>query len=325
MGTFELLVNSTHLTFWQLSDNETLVMYLDTMEPGKFTGFVPTLVEGFEMAAQRGLSRLIIDLTNNGGGNICLGRALLAFLQRDGWAGNGQNWGPQDLPLSVFAEQLINSAVENDVSSTVWSPAFYANQDGQNINNTDTSYLLPGVPHLRGGLVRQYSKLLHINGCGDWGYDLYPAVDFSPSETLIITKGLCGSTCALFANHMALYDDVRTVVLGGMPGRQQMQYTSFPGLQVLEKKPLFGQFIKLKQNVSWVPYADIDPNSVVPRLLPTQADFRYCVREIYPPEASYSTKPMEFNFQQANYHYFNNELTANYPEYAWYQVLDLFN
>merc|ERR1712227_22576 len=109
-----------------------------------------------------------------------------------------------------------------------------------------------------------------------------------------------------------------------MPGRQQMQYTSFPGLQVLEKKPLFGQFIKLKQNV-WVPYADIDPNSVVPRLLPTQADFRYCVREIYPPEASYSTKPMEFNFQQANYHYFNNELTANYPEYAWYQVLDLFN
>lgn len=323
--TFELLVNSTHLTFWQLSDNETLVMYLDTMEPGRLSGFLPDLVQGFKIAAQRGLSRFIIDLTNNGGGNICLGRALLAFLQRDGWAGEGQNWGPQDLPLSLFAEQLINSAVDNDISNTVWSPGFYDNQQNEPISNNDTSYLLPGVPHVRGGLYRNYSKLLHINGCGEYGYYLDPAVDFSPAETLIITKGLCGSTCALFANHLNLYDDVRTVVLGGIPGREPMQYTSFPGLQVLEKNALFGQFKRLKQNISYVPFGEIDIDSVVPRVLYTQADFRYCIREIYPPEANYDTNPMEFNFQQADYHYFNNELTANYPQYVWYDVLSLFS
>jgi len=323
--TFELLANSSHLSFWQLSDNQTFVMYLDTMEPGRFSGFYPTLIQGFNMAKERGLSRFIIDLTNNGGGNICLGRSLLAFLQRDGWAGEGQNWGPQDLPLSDFAEQLIHSAVDNEISNTVWSPAFYDNQDNENINNTDTSYLLPGLPHVRGGRYRNYSKLVHINDCGNPGYDIIPATDFNPTETIIITKGLCGSTCALFANHLALYDDVRTVVLGGMPGRNPMQYTSFPGLQVLEKNPLFGQFIRLKQNVTWVPYADTDPDSIVPRLLATQADFRYCVREIYPPEANYQTKPMEFNFQQATYHYYNTELTANYPQYVWYDVLDLFN
>lgn len=323
--TFELLVNSTHLTFWQLSDNQTLVMYLDTMEPGKFTGFLPDLLQGFKMAAERKLSRFIIDLTNNGGGNICLGRALLAFLQQDGWAGQGQNWGPQDLPLSDFAEQLIHSAVDNGITNTVWSPAFYDNQNNEQINNTDTSYLLPGVPHIRGALLRNYSKLLHINGCGDYGYYLDPAIDFYPSETIIVTKGLCGSTCALFANHMHLYDNVKTVVLGGMPGREAMQYTSFPGLQVLEKNALFGQFYRLKQNISYVPFADIDYDSFVPRVLATKADFRYCVREIYPPEADYNTKPMEFNFQQADYHYFNNELTANYPQYVWYDILSLFS
>jgi len=323
--TFELLANNTHLTFWQLSDNKTLVMYLDTMEPGKLSGFYPTLLKGFQAAADRGLTQFIIDLTNNGGGNICLGRALLAFLQRDGWAGEGQNWGPQDLPLSPFAEQMINSAVENDITNTVWSPAFYDNQDNVNINNTDTSYMLPGVPHLRGGYLRNYSKLLHIDGCGNYGYDLTPAVDFSPAETLIVTKGLCGSTCALFANHMNLYDDVRTVVLGGVPGRMPMQYTSFPGLQVIEKNALFGQFHRLKQNISYVPYDEIDPTDVVPRIIPTQADYRYCIREIYPPEADYDTIPMEFNFQQADYHLFNNELTANYPQYVWYQVLDFFS
>lgn len=34
--TFTLLVNSTDLTFWQLSDNKTLVMYLDTFGPAKY-------------------------------------------------------------------------------------------------------------------------------------------------------------------------------------------------------------------------------------------------------------------------------------------------
>ena len=104
---FELLVNSSHLTFWQLSDNQTLVMYLDTMAPGRLSGYYPSLVKGFQIAAERGLTRLIIDLSNNGGGNICLGRSLLAFFQKDGWDGEGQNWGPEDLPLSTFYVQSM--------------------------------------------------------------------------------------------------------------------------------------------------------------------------------------------------------------------------
>ena len=87
--TFELLVNSTHLSFWQLSDNKTMVLYLDTMEPGFLSDYYPTLYKGFQVAAQRGLSQLVIDFTNNGGGNICLGRTLLAFLQQEGWPGQG--------------------------------------------------------------------------------------------------------------------------------------------------------------------------------------------------------------------------------------------
>lgn len=235
----------------------------------------------------------------------------------------GQNWGPQDLPLSPLAEQLINSAVINNISDTVWSPGFYDNQQNQPIANNDTSYLLPGVPHLRGGLERNYSKLVHINGCGNYGYDFRPGQNFQPENTLIITKGFCGSTCALVANHLRLYDGVRTVVLGGMPDRPQMQYTSFPGLQVLDNAPLFGQLVELKQNVSWIPYED--SNDVLPRILATSSDFRYCIREIYPPEADYDTIPMEYNFQQADYHFYNDALTAVLPQYFWYYVLDLFN
>lgn len=89
---FELLVNTTHLTFWALNDNQTMVMYLDDMAPdsGGPSGYYVALKQGFEIAAERGLTRLIIDLTNNGGGNICIGRTLLAFFQQEGWPGQGQ-------------------------------------------------------------------------------------------------------------------------------------------------------------------------------------------------------------------------------------------
>jgi hypothetical protein len=299
-------------------------MYLDTMEPGHLSDFYPILLEGFSIAAQRGLSRLIIDVTNNGGGNICLGQNLIAFLQQAGWPGKGQSWGPQDLPLSPLAVQLVNAAVKYDVTETVWSPSFYDNQQDQHIPNNNPSYILPGIPHERAGHTRNYSQLLHINNCGDIGTVIVPKVNFSPAKTIILTKGFCGSTCALFANHLALYDGVQTIVVGGIPGSDQMQYTSFPGLQVLDQGPLYGQFLLLHQNITACP-VNQNVGDPVPRLLLTQAGFRYCIREIYPPSSNYMKQtPTEFTFQPADHHLFFSEFTANYPQYIWYEILDYF-
>lgn len=329
--SFELLVNTTHLTFWALSDNQTLVMFLDSMEPDAdgLSGYYVGLKEGFEIAADRGLTRLIIDLTNNGGGNICIGRTLLAFLQQEGWAGQGQNWGPQDLPLSPLAVDCINTAAATGVETTIWSPAYYDNMTDFHVANDDTSYLLPGVPHIRGGNLRNYSRLVHLDACGGFGYRIEPAVNFSPDQVMIITRGLCGSTCALFANHMALYDNIQTVVVGGIPQQQEMQYTAFPGLQVLDNGPLMSMFAQLGKNITTAAPGTTDDDPV-PRLLPTTAGFRFCVREIYPPSTAepprppQETNPTEYSFQQATQHIYNDELIALYPMYTWYQVLDFF-
>lgn len=60
--TFTLLANSSHLSFWALSDNKTMAMYLDTMEPGKGSDYYPTLVKGFSQAAKLGLTNLVCVL-----------------------------------------------------------------------------------------------------------------------------------------------------------------------------------------------------------------------------------------------------------------------
>jgi hypothetical protein len=64
------------------------------------------------------------------------------------------------------------------------------------------SYLIPGIPHIRGGAARNYSRLVHIKDCGNFGYRIRPAKNFTANQILILTNGFCGSTCALFSNHV---------------------------------------------------------------------------------------------------------------------------
>ena len=182
---------------------------------------------------------------------------------------------------------------------------------------------MPGVPYVRGGLLRNYSNLVHINDCGFWGYFIEPQKDFSPEDLLILTHGFCGSTCALVANHAAIYDGVPTAVAGGLSTRKAQQYSSFPGLQVLDAPDFFAQFDELGGDTTpGLP----TPDEVIPRRLPTTASFRYCIREIYPPQivTDSSTAPMEFNFQAATWKLDDTLDTAEDPEYLWYEVLPLF-
>eukprot|EP01094_Clydonella_sp_ATCC50884_P020977 TRINITY_DN4496_c0_g1_i1.p1 TRINITY_DN4496_c0_g1~~TRINITY_DN4496_c0_g1_i1.p1 ORF type:complete len:673 (-),score=242.65 TRINITY_DN4496_c0_g1_i1:108-2126(-) len=316
---FKPLVTSTDLFFYQLNDGKTMVMYLDTMAPSLVETY-KALNEGFNAAAENGLTRLIIDLTDNGGGSICFGRSLLAYLQ--GEDPDKQNWGPQDLPLSPLANNLTATAVRDNVENTIWSPSFYDNQQDEPIANSDRSYLYPGVPHVRGGKLRNYTKLVHINGCGDFGYKIQPKQDFKPEDIIIVTHGFCGSTCALFSNHLALYDNVRTVVVGGLKKREQMQYSSFPGLQVLDDPAIYRQLYQLGQEITvGMPL----PGELAPRCLPTTASYRYCIREIYPPTKEYSNKPTEYTFQAATHHVIASKLTALEPQYIWYEVLKYFD
>ena len=97
-------------------------------------------------------------------------------------------------------------------------------------------------------------------------------------------------------------------------GSQLRQLTGdVPAVQVLDSELIYWGMFSLGVNITagawgycrtWrrsllMRPADIVPDDPVPRLLPTSASFRYCIREIYPPSpAIYSAQPTEFVFQQ---------------------------
>jgi len=317
---FYSLGNTTDSYFWALNDNKTMVMYFSTMAPQSDIATYKAMDQAVTLAHKMGLTQLVIDLTNNGGGDICFGQSLLGFFQ--GYRPGYQIWAPQDVPLSPLQDNLTKTSIEMNVSDNVWAPGFYNDEDGNHVANDDITIFEPGVSHPRGKMSRSYSNLVHIHECYYEYFFKAPQV-FSASNILILTHGFCGSTCAMTANHAAEYDGVRTIVAGGIQSRSQQQYTSFPGGQVMEAADFFDLFDQLGGNTTpgWPA-----PGDVIPRRLPTTANFRYCVRELYPPSivADTNSPPLEFSFQPATYKISDTLETAEDPELLWYSVLPLF-
>eukprot|EP01119_Soliformovum_irregulare_P012029 TRINITY_DN3091_c0_g1_i3.p1 TRINITY_DN3091_c0_g1~~TRINITY_DN3091_c0_g1_i3.p1 ORF type:complete len:629 (+),score=164.53 TRINITY_DN3091_c0_g1_i3:284-1888(+) len=291
-------------------DAKTMVLYINTFEPSDEAAFLATIEKGLAIGSSLGLTNVILDLSQNGGGDICLGRQVLRLLFPD-----RINWGPTDVPQSPLALNLTLSAVALNNSNTFWSPTVYLDEDGNPFPNSE-SWLVPGISRFRGGVVQTFSQLIHIGtGCGD--INQTNPNPYVPKNMLIMTRGFCGSTCALFANHLRNYEGVRTVVVGGLKGRPQ-GYTSFPGLQVLDSPDFYDELDSLDQNTS----DQSCTTCLAPRRLLTSAAFRMCTREIYGPDDF--DLPLEYRFLQADFQLETSRATAEYPELIWEQLLQFF-
>jgi len=290
-----------------------VVLYVNTFEPED--GPIPTtddfedaLIDGLSIAQSLGLTNLIIDLTQNGGGDICLGQRMMDYLLGPREV-SSRHYAPTDMPQSPLANYMANAAVSlmPSVSQDVWTYDSYQLDNLENV--TDASWLLDGIAHTRGGLSRNYSQLLHLSPLA-CSYDpIIPGVADFISQMIVVTHGLCGSTCALFANHAAIFGNVKTMVVGGLVDLPQ-QYTSFPGLQVLDTPVLF-ELIDA--------YFPQDPgNQLIPEILPTTARYRMCVREIYPEPTS--DTPTEYTFMSADYHIPSTLARILRPEITWFDA-----
>src|SRR3989338_8151642 len=223
------------------------------------------------------------------------------------------------MPSSPLADNLTLTSINHTILNTEWSPSFYQNEHDIQYRQNDPSWLIPGIPHVRGGLPRNYSQLIHISAisenCGE-----SPFIDpspFEPSKMLIMSYGFCGSTCALFVDHAHNYEGVKTVSVGGFDQSKQQQYSSFPGLEVLETPSFYWTLNRLLQKSG-----DLNCASCTsPRNLLTTAGYRMCIREIYGPDLE---MPLEYTWQPADFRHPLSSETAVHHELLWPEMLQYF-
>jgi Peptidase family S41 len=309
-GAKPLLLNSA-ASFFQVG-NRTGVMAIPGF--GSVKSFANVMYDGFALFAKSGLDQLIIDLSNNGGGQLDSGYALIDYLFPSDVRNKGL-YGLNDMIHSPLANELAITASGKPSVGTYWSPSSWQNPaSGEPFASFD-EWWLPGETYERGGVINNYSVKFVDNFTSSLDALKPPprSERFKPAAIHVLTNGFCGSTCAVFARHLQEYDSVATVVVGGLR-THPMGATTTPGGEVTDLGSVQQQIAAL----------GLSSSPLAPQPFPNTASMRFTVREIYPWAPGAPNLPLEFYFEKATHRLFYTPASAQSPMLVWQQVLPLF-
>ncbi|KAG0353969.1 hypothetical protein BG005_006828 [Podila minutissima] len=202
---------------------------------------------------------LILDLTHNTGGYICLGVTMtqlffpdcprlvtnikLTPLSTQMMAAGALGI---DHLVRSYGEQIVPAYKHENFLHTIQHPS-------RNVTFTDflsdrcaiaDQYVLSVDPALEARRHRASSSNKKVNGTKADDEDTEYYRPWDPENMAIMTEGYCGSSCALISNMMHTKYGVPTVVIGGQAPAEQdmpMAYSTFPGLQVIDDAYIFSE------------------------------------------------------------------------------------
>ncbi|KAJ1300879.1 hypothetical protein OPQ81_002517 [Rhizoctonia solani] len=222
------------MNWFVLEDRKTAVLRLFSFS-GDLADLYQNVLDGIDAVKSKGAYRLLIDLTNNGGGYVCLAAWLRRVLagpapELDLLPGMNTSVRAQELP-----KKIVDSIVNNRTGLTAEeiSGSFYNPTTWRDINNetlpADYNWLDPGLEVKVNGVSDIFSQSVADN-CLPFPLEPPATKPFEFENIAIMSNGRCGSSCSLFSILMHLRHNVKTVVVGGKPGTVQ-QYCGIVGGQ----------------------------------------------------------------------------------------------
>ncbi|KAI0074081.1 hypothetical protein K474DRAFT_1602120 [Panus rudis PR-1116 ss-1] len=261
-----------------LDDKITGVFALGSFSANSFDGLEQAMLDTLVSLKNAGATRLIVDVSNNGGGFICLAHWLHRIL-----AGPKDTTIPQaGLDTKVGAGPLAQLITKTIIASPetvdpndllLFNPINWAFHNGSELTEfgpTD-NWLEPIVHTVINGRQDAFSPRM-ADICQP--FDMTPPSEalFDPKKTVIVSNGRCASSCSLFSITMAKKEGAKTVVhqqtfnlfadvLGGKKDVQQ-QYCGTVGGQSTDFSTIDTEIktVKLKNNSLAPP--DFKTNSV---------------------------------------------------------------
>jgi hypothetical protein len=236
------------------------------------------MAEGFLLFQRLGINKLILDLSNNSGGVICLAIALTALFDPHPQIDQKQMLMPRMPYRSVFRMnslflEIAKAAVANQATKSMFHPSRWLNPNTLQPFTAEewmtqtrnegaappfqypvSQYLLDNCPSNRnnplGGLKLTYA----------------------PADVAVLTNGYCGSSCAMVSAYMQEVFKAKTLVLGSRYGPLQVPPPySFAG----------GQVISSSRIVQEAKDALGDNATNYLTEFPTRAEFLFTFRQIY--------------------------------------------
>ncbi|KAF8153237.1 hypothetical protein B0H34DRAFT_97367 [Crassisporium funariophilum] len=285
-----------------LPGNKTGVMFVGSFSPADFDQFQADTVAAINDFKAAGVTQLLIDLTNNGGGFVCLGQFLHQYLagSQIGYPGFQSSSRGNALAQKIVAAHVAMGA--NDIG-TFYSPDNWAFFNGTIMPNT-FDYDKPTAPFVVNGRSDPTSQRFHDTCEESFTQTIPTTPPFDLSKVAIVSNGDCASTCAMFSTLMKERHNTKIAIFGGKPG-EQMEYKGMAGNQVLE-------WADLDTEIKSVGLKD-DP--LAPPDLLVDANFRHNWRTAW--SFFDETKPIAYVSELPNLRFAYTKDTYNNPQNLW--------
>ncbi|KAF9952099.1 hypothetical protein BGZ72_006531 [Mortierella alpina] len=250
--------------------------------------------------ADQGCTKLIFDMTNNGGGSVDF-----AYFINQLFFPTQEPYFVLDVRSSPFVEKVAAVAGTNSVASSFDARGYIDLVTNDNFN--DQSMFLAGVNYTRGGVTEKYSQK-----CRLWytllADSLKRALPWTASDMAIVTNGNCGSSGSLIATRFGAIHGVKTYAIGGLYNTP-LSYFSFPGGFVKDNKDIV-------DNLSQLGFQSPD----APTQLPVKASATFTMGEVY--ALKNSTIPLEYDTQYfpAQVHLNQEAIYLRQPDTVWFKV-----
>lgn len=193
--------------------------------------FQEVIEEFISTAQSRGVSRIIIDVRQNGGGKVISGYDMYKQFFPDQEPQTQSRWRGH-AASEIFGENIssLNTMTTRNANLFVspFNKASYMNADGNDFGSWSDMY--PPVRHHND----RFTSLLRYNlsdpfttsseslavGITVTGYGNradFTTTPFRAEDIVILSDGICASTCAIFLELMVQQSNVRTIAVGGRP------------------------------------------------------------------------------------------------------------
>ncbi|KAF7325770.1 Peptidase S41 family protein ustP [Mycena kentingensis (nom. inval.)] len=205
-------------TFYMQPDGITGVLALGSFSGADFDTMESSLLTGLQSLKALGATQLIVDVSNNGGGFICVAHWLHRIII-----------GPKDTTVpnaglettaraGPLAQEIVQQIIDNDLDpnqNLLYNPRNWANASGVDFPAT-RNWLRPPVTVTINGRPDAFSERLGQE-CQPSGFTSTPpdVQLFAPAKTAIVSNGRCASSCSLFSITMSKEEGVKMVVVGG--------------------------------------------------------------------------------------------------------------
>ncbi|KAJ7240586.1 hypothetical protein C8J57DRAFT_1371544 [Mycena rebaudengoi] len=219
--------------FFLQKDGKTGVLALGSFSSDDFDVMISGLLEGLLNLKRMGATQLIVDITNNGGGFICIAHWLHRII-----IGPKSTTVPQagldtKTRAGPLAQAIVRRIVENNAdpaNQLLYNPLGWRNASNVFFGATE-NWLDPAVKVTLNGHKDAFSQRLGQE-CQPEAFTTPPPdfALFEPSKVAIVGNGRCASSCSLFSITMSKEEGVKTVVVGGRKGVQQ-EYCGIVGGQ----------------------------------------------------------------------------------------------